>query len=95
MPEYLRQAHKIGQARYIKTGKKHLRGNTSKFPVFTATVMNFLWSFPSENTKIITNTFFIGIARDIPSANKRSASSGIGTENFPLWRKQCRNGLDG
>ncbi len=71
MPEFLREAHKAGQKRYIETGKKTSAVGTRRSSRASPrrsriSARAFFWEFKTNNKHV-----FIGIARDI-SARKQA-----------------------
>ena len=65
MPEYLREVHRAGQERYLKTGKKHLQWDHVEVPGLHRDGHEFPIELSFGEYKANGQHVFIGIARDI------------------------------
>lgn len=65
MPEYLREVHRAGQERYLKTGKKHLQWDHVEVPGLHQAGHEFPIELSFGEYKKDGKHVFIGIARDI------------------------------
>ncbi|MEP6704416.1 MAG: PAS domain S-box protein, partial [Acidobacteriota bacterium] len=71
MPEYLRNLHRTGQQRYLKTGKKHLQWDHVEVPGLHKEGHEFPIELSFGEYKESGKHVFIGIARDV-SQRKRA-----------------------
>ena len=73
MPEYLREAHKAGQERYIKTGKRHLQWESIEVPGLHRDGHEFPLELSFGEYNKNNRHIFIGIARDVSERKKAEA----------------------
>ena len=73
MPEYLRELHKAGQERYIKTGVKHLHWEHVEVPGLHRDGHEFPLELSFGEYNKSNKHIFIGIARDISERKRTEA----------------------